>query len=185
MEPIIVYKNYYENIPSNWIITTLNNICSKIVDGNHNPPKGSQKRTNYYMLSSQNIINDDIAELNKARFLTKEQFFEENKRTKLSINDILFTSVGSIGRSCVYNHNYNLCFQRSVSVITTLINPYYIKLFLDAPMQQALFNQKASGTAQKGFYLNQLSNLYIAVPPINEQAKIVKKYNIIVSYLII
>ena len=178
-------KNYYENIPSTWIITTLNNICSKIVDGNHNPPKGSQKKTNYYMLSSQNIINDDIAELNKARFLTKEQFFEENKRTKLSINDILFTSVGSIGRSCVYNYNYNLCFQRSVSVITTLINPYYIKLFLDAPMQQALFNQKASGTAQKGFYLNQLSNLYIAVPPITEQSKIVKKYNIIVSYLII
>ncbi len=135
------------------------------------------------MLSSQNIVDGNIIELSKARFLTKDQFLEENKRTKLSINDILFTSVGSIGRSCIFNHNYNICFQRSVSVITTLINPYYVKLFFDAPMQQVWFTKKASGTAQKGFYLNQLSNLLIAVPPIYEQSKIVKKYNIIAKNL--
>ena len=176
-------KNYYENIPSNWIVTSLNSICTKIVDGNHNPPKGFQQKTDYYMLSSQNIVDGNIIELSKARFLTKDQFLEENKRTKLSINDILFTSVGSIGRSCIFNHNYNICFQRSVSVITTLINPYYVKLFFDAPMQQVWFTKKASGTAQKGFYLNQLSNLLIAVTPIYEQSKIVKKYNIIAKNL--
>lgn len=177
------YKKYYENVPKSWTKAKLKSICSKIVDGNHNPPRGVPYQTGFYMLSSQNIINGAIIDLHKSRFLTEKQFIEENKRTKLEIGDILFTSVGSIGRSCVFNHKYYLCFQRSVSILTTLINPYYVKLFLDAPEQQRLFNKEASGTAQKGFYLYQLSNVMINLPPLNEQSRIIEKYNSITTHL--
>lgn len=166
-------KNYYENLPCNWAVAKLNNICTKIVDGNHNPPMGLNNKTDYMMLSSQNINEDDI-NLDKVRYLSKEQFIIENKRTNIQKNDVLFTSVGSIGRSCVYNHDYNICFQRSVSIITTLICPEYLKYYFDAPKQQQIFINDATGTAQKGYYLNQLSNLYIVIPPKKEQLRIIK-----------
>lgn len=34
---------------------------------------------------------------------------------------------------------------------------------------------KATGTAQKGFYLNQVENLLIPIPPMEEQQRIVER----------
>lgn len=175
MEPIITYRNYYENLPNGWSISNLKSITSKIVDGNHNPPCGLTEKTKYLMLSSQNIGDNQIINLHKVRYLSEEQFKIENKRTNICINDILFTSVGTIGRSCIYNGELNISFQRSVSVMTSLINPEYIKLYLDAPKQQDYFIRESSGTAQKGFYLNQLSRLFVLIPPCLEQNRIVSK----------
>ncbi|MGM9858504.1 MAG: restriction endonuclease subunit S [Bacilli bacterium] len=177
------YKKFYKNIPKLWTKAKLKSICSKIVDGNHNPLRGVTYQTGFYMLSSQNIINGEIIDLHKSRFLTEKQFIEENKKIKLEIGDILFTSVGLIGSSYVFNHKYYLCFLKSLSILTTLINPYYVKLFLDAPEQQRLFNKEASGTTQKGFYLYQLSNVMINIPPLNEQPRIIGIYNSITTHL--
>lgn len=152
-------------------------ICTKIVDGDHNPPKGLDTPTPYLMLSSLNINDNTIMNLDKVRYLSKEQFEIENNRTQISNYDILFTSVGTLGRSCVYYDNKKICFQRSVSVIHTLINPYFLKLYFDTPKFQNFVIAEATGTAQKGFYLNQLSQCIIPVPPIEEQIKIVSKIN--------
>ena len=160
-----------------WTISKLNSICTKIVDGNHNPPSSLDYKTDYIMLSSQNIGDLGLINLDKVRYIKKEQFLIENERTKISMDDILFTSVGTIGRSCIYKQQLNICFQRSVSVIHTLINPEYLKYFLDAPEQQFLFVKEATGTAQKGFYLNQLSKLLVKIPPLYEQKRIVNKIN--------
>ena len=191
-----VYSCYYEkngsaiknktdeipfDIPENWSFCRLKNICSKIVDGDHNPPKGVAYITNYLMLSSQNINHDKIVALDKVRYLTEDVFKIENERTNLLAGDILFTSVGTLGRTCIYKGGLNLCFQRSVSVITTYINNDYLKLFLDSPHFQNKVVKEATGTAQKGFYLNQLENSIIVVPPINEQLRIVKEVKTIFS----
>ncbi|MBQ3235131.1 MAG: restriction endonuclease subunit S [Clostridia bacterium] len=169
------------DIPENWSVCRLKNICSKIVDGDHNPPKGVDSITNYLMLSSQNINHDKIVSLDKVRYLTEDVFKIENDRTNLCVGDILFTSVGTLGRTCIYKGGLNLCFQRSVSVITTYINNDYLKLFLDSPHFQSKVVKEATGTAQKGFYLNQLENSIIVVPPINEQLRIVKEVKTIFS----
>ena len=122
------------DIPTCWNFCRLKDICSKIVDGDHNPPKGVDYETKYMMLSSQNINNDRIVSLDKVRYLTKDIFEIENERTKLLEGDILFTSVGTLGRTCIYQGGLNLCFQRSVSIITTNIYNNYLKIFLDSPL---------------------------------------------------
>lgn len=178
LKAVYAFINYYEQLPDNWAITTLSSICSKIIDGNHNPSKGLEQKSNYLMLSSQNIGSTGLINMDKVRYLNENQFIIENKRTNLQYNDILFTSVGTIGRSFVYKKiNLNLCFQRSVSIIRTFIYPEYLKYFFDAPKTQYFFISESSGTAQKGFYLNQLSSLIVLVPPYNQQIKIVDKIN--------
>ena len=162
-------------IPDSWEWVRLKTVCTKLVDGTHNPPKGEINKTDYLMISSTNINNDRIENLDKIRYLNKEVFVRENLRTQATKGDIFFTSVGSLGRSCVYKGNYNLTFQRSVSVLTTLIFNYFLKYCFDSAYFQLKIQKEATGTAQKGFYLNQLSDCLIPIPPLAEQHRIVAK----------
>ncbi len=168
-------------IPNSWEWVRLKSICTKLVDGDHNPPKGETFETQYIMASSTNINNNRLVELNKVRYLSKEVFEQENLRTNATTGDLFFTSVGSLGRSCVYEGGYNVCFQRSVSVITTLIYNYYLKLVFDSAYFQNKVIKEATGTAQKGFYLNQLAETLIPVPPMSEQQRIVDFINKVLS----
>lgn len=162
-------------IPDNWRWTRLRRICTKIVDGDHNPPHGTLEKTEYLMLSAQNINFNKLVDLNQVRYLTKEVFEQENLRTQVQIGDIFFTIVGTLGRSCIYKGGYNISFQRSVAIISTKIFNCYLKYVLDSPFVQQYMISKATGTAQKGFYLNQVENLLIPVPPIEEQQRIVER----------
>ena len=175
-EPVCIADEVPFEIPESWEWVRLESICTKLVDGDHNPPKGCSYETTYVMVSSTNINDDCIVELEKVRYLEKNIFDKENERTNATTGDIFFTSVGSLGRSCVYEGGLNICFQRSVSVIHTLIFNYYLKYCLDSAYIQQKIVREATGTAQKGFYLNQLALLLIPIPPIEEQHRIVSKY---------
>ncbi len=163
------------DIPDNWKWVRLRDICKKIVDGDHNPPSGVKEKTEYLMLSAQNISNDRLENLDSARYLTKDVFAEENKRTNLEIGDVLLTIVATLGRSCVYREKYNVCFQRSVCVISTLILPEFLKRFFDSGYIQKLMKDGATGAAQPGFYLNKVEKMCVPLPPLEEQKRIVDK----------
>ena len=173
-EPVCIAEEVPFDIPESWEWVRLANICTKLVDGDHNPPKGEAIRTSFIMASSTNINNDTLVDLEKVRFLSETVFIRENERTQASVGDIFFTSVGSLGRSCVYQGGLNICFQRSVSVLTTLVYNYYLKYFFDSGYVQQKVFAEATGTAQKGFYLNQMAKLIVPVPPLPEQHRIVE-----------
>ena len=117
---MITEKEIPFEIPESWKWVRLRDICTKIVDGDHNPPAGISTTSDYLMLSAQNINNNKVVELEKVRYLTKEVFEQVAQRTNAQKGDIFFTTVGTLGRSCVYEGGFNICFQRSVSVLTTL-----------------------------------------------------------------
>ena len=127
------------------------------------------------MLSAQNINQNQLVNLDQVRYLTKEVFDQCTERTAAQKGDIFLTIVATLGRSCVYEGDYNICFQRSVSVISTLIYNYYLKYVFDSGYIQDTMVKNATGTAQKGFYLNQVERLVIPVPPVAEQKRIVAK----------
>ncbi len=162
------------DLPESWEWVRLQSICTKIIDGDHNPPVGIGCESKYLMLSAQNINNDTI-NFERVRYLDEETFKKEDLRTKATKGDIFFTIVGTLGRSCVYEGGSNICFQRSVSVITTLIYNYYLKYVLDSYFIRNYMELNAKGTAQKGFYLKQVNNLCIPLPPLAEQHRIVAR----------
>lgn len=170
-------------IPESWEWVRLEDICTKLVDGDHNPPKDVDEKTDYIMASSTNINNNTIVDIEKVRYLTQDIFEKENERTQATDGDIFFTSVGTLGRSCVYKGGYNICFQRSVSVIRTLILNYYLKYTFDSAYFQYKIIREATGTAQKGFYLKQLAMSLIPIPPLEEQHRIVAKIEEILPYI--
>ena len=127
------------------------------------------------MVSSRNIANDKICNITDVRYLTEHDFYCAHNRTFVEKGDILFTSVASLGRTCIYNLEGPVTFQRSVTVIKTHIYNKYLKLFLDSPIYQNYVNDNARGTAQKGFYINQISDSWVPIPPLAEQIRIATK----------
>ncbi|MDY2923881.1 MAG: restriction endonuclease subunit S [Treponema sp.] len=174
-EAVCIDEEIPFDIPENWQWVKLGRICTKLVDGDHNPPKGIEEKTDYIMASSRNINHNTVEDLENVRYLTKEMFEIENQRTKATEGDIFFTSVGTLGRSCIYDGSLNICFQRSVSILKTEIDNKYLKYFFDSSFYQNYVVEHATGTAQMGFYLQEMSESYIAIPPISEQKRIVSK----------
>jgi type I restriction enzyme, S subunit len=159
---------------ANWAISELDKLCTFITDGSHNPPKGIEK-SEYLMLSSRDINNGELT-FEKPRYLSKKDYDSENKRTDLQIDDVLLTTVGTIGRTAIYSGvPKNVTFQRSVSVLRPnkeKISSKFLMYFLDSITD--LLNQEARGVAQQGIYLNQVRKLRIPLPTSNEQLVLVQ-----------
>ena len=157
-----------------WEIKNLDEICHKITDGSHNPPKGIDL-SEFIMLSSKNVANDNI-HYEKPRYLNEIDFNQENKRTNVEAGDVLLTIVGTIGRVAVVPQDHKkFTLQRSVAVLK--INKGKVtSRFLMFSLQNILdfLNSESRGVAQKGIYLKQLRKLEIPIPPLPEQKAIVK-----------
>jgi type I restriction enzyme S subunit len=156
-------------IPESWEWVRLGNICYKLTDGSHNPPKGIDGR-GYPMISAVNI-NKKIDFTKPSRIISKKDFEKEHRRTNISKNDILLTTVGTIGRTIVVETNKQFTVQRSVAVVNTGLYPHYVKLFFNSPFFYNQMINNAKGTAQLGIYLGKLSNLIVCCSPLEEQKK--------------
>jgi type I restriction enzyme S subunit len=157
-----------------WTYKKLGEVCMKITDGSHNPPKGVEKSNNY-MLSSQNVQNGYL-DMTSVRYLSDENFRIENQRTQAKKGDVLLTIVGTIGRTCVLDGTEgNITFQRSVAILkpSEEINSRFLMFFLLS--QNSNLNSTAQGAAQKGIYLKQLGNIELHYPPLSEQHSIVSR----------
>lgn len=170
-------------IPTSWKWARLGDILSKVTDGSHNPPKGTIE--GLPMLSSRNVTEKGL-DFKNVRLLSDLDFANENKRTDIQEDDVLLTIVGSIGRTLVVNKGHGkFTLQRSVAVLTPIAcDPYYVSsVFIQSPFMQETLDNEATGTAQRGIYLNQIKMLHIPLPPFAEQKRIVAKVDSIFSLI--
>ena len=172
----MVKSQFIEMYSSNdFEIIPLDDLCDKISDGSHNPPKGIEN-SKYLMISSKNVFKDHL-DLVDVRYLTKEDFEVENKRTNVKAHDILLTIVGTIGRAyLVRGDEGNLVMQRSVAVLTpnSRVSPLFLMYYLHNDKN---LEKEGRGNAQKGIYLKQLSQYKIKVPPVELQINFENIYN--------
>ena len=147
----------------------LSDICSGITDGSHNPPAGISN-SDYLMLSSKNIFDDEIT-FDAPRYLSEGQFVVENKRTRIKPGDILMTIVGTVGRTAIVPDGIStITLQRSVAVLHPLKDICFSRYLMYAlRSKRKFFESEAHGVAQKGIYLKQLSNIIVDVPELERQ----------------
>jgi type I restriction enzyme S subunit len=109
--------------------------------------------------------------------LDKDSFDLENKRTNVQPGDVLLTIVGTIGRSAVVPGGIEqFSLQRSVAVLKPnkeIVDSRFLMLCLRANL--AMLVNNARGAAQQGIYLNQIKELQISLPTLDEQRHIVER----------
>lgn len=150
--------------------TNLESLCFKITDGSHKPPR-EVEISEYMMLSSKNIFNDSI-NFNNPRYLSKEDFDNENKRTDIQIDDVLLTIVGTIGRTAVVKTEKKFTLQRSVAVLKPIkdkTDSRFLMYFLQSSSDK--LSDNAQGSVQKRVYLKSVRTFNIPSVPIDIQTQ--------------
>ena len=166
-----------------WEYKKLGEITTQISDGSHNPPKGIES-SNYPMLSSKNIFFDKF-DYDSPRYLSKEDFETENKRTNISDGDVLLTIVGTVGRTCCVQTPFTpFTLQRSVAVLKPkkdIVKARFLMYFLHSLSD--FWEIEANGVAQKGVYLKQVGKIPIPIPSLSEQQHIVEELDLLSSII--
>lgn len=161
-------------IPEEWDVVRVRYISEGIQDGTH----GSylRKEEGIPLLSAKNVTDAGLNIDTEESYISCEDACEITKNGFPRKGDVLFACIGaSIGKTCIYELDSALPFQRSVAMIRPLNNMVFSSylsyaLKSDFVQQEALAFQNRS--TQGGLYLNLIGELHIACPPMLEQCNI-------------
>lgn len=164
-----LYKELYLNNPSynTWESMTLNDVTCKFATG-LNPRKNFVLgQGNNYYVTIKNMPNNQVILDDKCDKVDDEALIKINKRSDLKVGDLLFSGIGTIGRTYLIKSkptNWNI----SESVFTIRPNDkisseFLYLLLLDSDMQNYAVS-KASGSVQKGIRMADLKLYKLKVP---------------------
>lgn len=160
----------------------LKELCLNITDGEHNSVVDDENGK-YFLLSSKNIKNGSIIYDKKDRKINDSAFSKIRKRTKLEKDDVLITTVGTIGEVAIIKDEKPIYdFQRSVGIIKcnkTKLLPKYLFYSLMNDKSQLIHNSE--GAVQKCLFLTKLGDLNIVYRDLLEQQKIAHVLDLIDS----
>lgn len=143
----------------------LKDITISITDGKHGDCKG-QDNSGYYFVSCKDVFDSGVHYEN-ARQITKEDFLDSDKRTKLAPNDILITNSGTIGRMALVkdiSETRRTTFQKSVAIVkpdTDKVLPVYLYYLLQSKVND--FINSSNGAAQKNLLLSTMRNFDLEI----------------------
>ena len=168
--PFIPRANYSSTI------CKFNIFIKKVKDGTHS----SFNRVNgsgYYLLSAKNVFDDNLVITDSESEISKKDFLSIVKCGFPKKNDVLFTTVGSIGRTLVYKEDRPNAFQRSVFFIRPPknINSQYLSYFFRSKYFKDQLSLYVKQTAQSGIYAEDFKRIYLLIPTLEEQINIVEK----------
>ena len=150
---------------SEWKKVKLKDITISITDGKHGDCK-DQDGSGYYFVSCKDVYDGDIHYEN-ARQITKEDFEDTDRRTKLAPNDILITNSGTIGRMAFVKdqiYTRKTTFQKSVAIVkpdSSKVFPLYLYYLLQNIVGE--FINSANGAAQKNLLLSTMRDFDLDV----------------------
>lgn len=110
-------------------------------------------------------------------YISEADYIKSRERCCPEKGDILIVSVGgTIGRSSLVSNDDQFALVRSVAMIKPLLfNSAYLKYAMDSPFLQNSIHSNKRGGAQPCLYLSEISKFVFAMPPLEEQKRIVAK----------
>jgi type I restriction enzyme S subunit len=167
-----------------WVEKLLEEVCQQITDGKHGDCQ-NEDGSGFYFLSAKDVKGGTLNYEN-ARQITRSDFEETHRRTRLEPEDILITNSGTIGRMAIApldERTYRTTFQKSVAILK-LIKPLIDNRFAFYCLSSGLarFEGLSAGTAQKNLLLRDLRGYHFSLPEsLDEQRMIVEKLDALAS----
>ena len=170
------------DLPDGWEWSRMNAVASKITDGEHSTPQRQTDFSGYYLISARNILNSGM-DLSKVDFVSQETFNLLSKRCYPKIGDILLSCSGTVGRCCICSKN-NCVMVRSVALIAPIfiLSPY-IKYAIQSLVIQKQIQEKQKQVAQANIFQAEIKSLFLPVPPLAEQQRIVEQIETLLGYV--
>ena len=160
-------------VPSGWVWTTLDEICSKI--GSGSTPRGSNySEDGIPFFRSQNVHNEGLV-YEDIKFISNATH-QSMIGTEVCSKDLLLNITGgSLGRCAIVpddflvgNVSQHVCIIRTICVL-----PSYVHAFI----LSSIFKKSMSitGSGREGLPKYNLEKMYLSLPPLAEQQRIVEE----------
>ena len=161
-------------IPVSWSWARLTHITFLIEDCPHSTAKDEGK--GYPLVRTPNIGFGFLL-LNGVHRVSEKVYNQRNVRAVPQKNDLIFAREAPAGNIAVIQDEKVCLGQRTVLLrpITHCILPQYLAYYILAPSSQQSLVEKSSGTTVAHVNLSDFRPYLIAVPPIDEQKRIVNK----------
>ena len=167
-------EQFIFELPDNWEWCSLLNIAK--IELGKTLDSAKNIGTNYPYLRSVNVRwNEvDLSDLKEMRFEP-----EELDRYTVRHNDLLICEGGDVGRSCVWTDEKEILYQNALHRVRFYggCNPFYFMYYMKYYESCGIIKALCKGVTIKHLTGNVLSLIPFALPPIEEQDRIVKRLN--------
>lgn len=168
------------DIPESWMWVHLNWIASSGLGKTLDKVKNTGSLQPY--LCSINVYWNGIS-LEKV----KEARFEETEQLKyrLQKGDLLICEGGDVGRSAVWEHDITMYYQNALHRVRFYqnINPYFYKYLIECYKGIGIIDRFSKGVTIKHLVQNSLNAMWLPLPPLAEQKRIVAKIEELLPYI--
>ena len=161
-------------VPESWSWARLTHVTYLIEDCPHSTAKDEGK--GYPLVRTPNI-GFGFLQLNGVHRVSEKVYNQRNVRAVPQKDDLIFAREAPAGNIAVIQNEKVCLGQRTVLLrpITDCILPQYLAYYVLAPSSQQNLVEKSSGTTVAHVNLSDFRPYLIAVPPIDEQKRIVNK----------
>ena len=167
-------EQFIFELPDNWEWCSLLNIAK--IELGKTLDSAKNIGTNYPYLRSVNVRwNEvDLSDLKEMRFEP-----EELDRYTVRRNDLLICEGGDVGRSCVWTDEKEILYQNALHRVRFYggCNPFYFMYYMMYYESRGIIKTLCKGVTIKHLTGNVLSLIPFALPPIEEQGRIVERLN--------
>jgi type I restriction enzyme S subunit len=173
------------DIPESWEWTRLGNIIYQGHQGiNTAADKVQFKQSRGVPIIQTGDITNGFINLNGTKLMSEEDYLKYYDRYQPRYNNIFFCNIGTIGKPYIYKEDYKMLFHWNIFIIKyndKMIIPDYLKWILDFAAR--LLMKNTDGTAMQFVSKKKLMNYVVALPPLEEQKRIVAKIEELMPYV--
>ena len=177
-EEVCIDEELPFDIPENWTWARLQNICSLIGDIDHNMPKSVPADEGVLFLSAKDLLDDGtINYTQNVKYISRADFERLSRKALPQKNDIIYSRIGAaLGKARLVETSREFLVSYSCCVVRPLlVYPPYIRYYLESPqiLLHSIKARQSIGVPDLG--MGEIKKYLVALPPYNEQIRIVKQ----------
>ncbi|TCP17615.1 type I restriction enzyme S subunit [Nicoletella semolina] len=177
--PSVSQQDFPFEIPESWEIEKLGNIIFNL---------GQKTPNERFFYIDVGLINNKIHKLNSLENILEPDQAPSRARKIVQKNSILYSTVRPyLQNICILEQDfqYEPIASTAFAVMNVFTNFYhkYLFYYLLSPVFTEFVNQEMVGVAYPAINDDKLYNLPIAIPPLNEQKRIVAKIEALLPYI--
>jgi type I restriction enzyme S subunit len=172
--------DYWPEIPKSWRMKNIKGVCEVIVDCPHSTPKWTDKGE--ICLRTTNF-RPGILDLSEVRFVSEQTYTERVARLTPACDDVLYSREGGIlGIACLFPQGVKACLGQRMMLMRTdrsVMLPVLMMHILNSEFTTGHVRELTTGSASPHLNVGDIKSFATPVPPIAEQAEIVRRVEVL------